>query len=138
MIRWWLFRLKRALRQWLDVDSRADAAAQIRTLRNRVEFMDTKIESGKRDLTALWTKQNDEAEIVRRFQGDFALWRAAHELETTHIEAGHLPCGCFSISEHERSNGRNHLKSTMDRVERWLSWRSREKAFFKGETHEHR
>lgn len=116
----WLFRLKKALRLWLDVESAEDAYVRRKHLHGRVDL----ISQHQAELLARMDRETTECLKVHRFCTMTAI---AWELERDNIEAGYLPCGCVSEQDHKTSGGRGHSENLMRRVERWLIWRKNER-----------
>lgn len=130
-MKWTLFRFKQWLRAWLEVEAKGDAELAKRHASIKAEHVKTEVHQ----------LQDENAKLVGRVTAlethlrNLSLWMNSLDIERTHIEDGHLPCGCFSVAEHTNSDGRNHSKSLWDRTERWLKWRERERAEILEATH---
>lgn len=116
---WFISRVKRALRAFLDVESLEDATVRRKHLHGRVDMISQNVA----ELLSIVERQGAEGVQVHRY---FTMTILAWELERDHIEAGLLPCGCMSEQEHRNGGGRGHTEILMRRVDRWLDYKKRE------------
>lgn len=98
---------------WLDAQSKLDAEFSKRLMYAKLEMLEREVRSN----------QENSVNAIRYCTMSIA----GIELEQANIEAGHLPCGCFSVTEHISTEGRNHSKTLWNRTRRWLEWRERER-----------